>query len=109
MGESLVTFSFLPHEHMLIVADEANKMKSQNTERAKQFQSSLFQKPQTLQRMYYLINVFETKQFGSFDCYCFQRAEITQTALINVLSQLLNHFCVYGKVFYGLTCKKCKQ
>ena len=52
--------------------------------------------------MYHLIN--SVVLIAASSTVCFQGAEIAQTALINVLSQLLNHFCAYEKVFYGLTC-----
>ena len=61
--------------------------------------------------MYELINVLPPSNFTVFDCYYFlccslQRAETAQTAQINnsQLFQFLNLICVYGYVFYGLTC-----
>ena len=58
--------------------------------------------------MYELINVLPPSNFTVFDCYflccSLQRAEASQTAQINLLCQFLNLICVYGYVFYGLTC-----
>ena len=57
--------------------------------------------------MYELINVLPPSNFTVFDCYflcSLQRAEAAQTAQINQLFQFLNLICVYGYVFYGLTC-----
>ena len=58
--------------------------------------------------MYELINVLPPSNFTVFDCYflccSLQRAEAAQTAQINLLCQFLNLICVYGYVFYGLTC-----
>ena len=59
--------------------------------------------------MFELINVFATKQFGSFwlpifplliDC---NELKIAQTAQINQLFQLLSLIFTYGDVTYGLT------
>ena len=58
--------------------------------------------------MYELINVLPPTNFTVFDryflCCSLQRAEAAQTAQINQLFQFLNLICVYGYVFYGLTC-----
>ena len=59
--------------------------------------------------MYELINVLPPSNFTVFDCSYFlccslQRAEVAQTAQINQPCQFLNLICLYGYVFYGLTC-----
>ena len=69
----------------------------------------LFEKLNKIQRMYELINVLPPSNFTVFDCCYFlccslQRAETAQTAQSNQLFHFLNLICVYGYVFYGLTC-----
>ena len=59
--------------------------------------------------MYELTNVLPPSNFTVFDCCYFlccslQRAAAAQTAQINQLFQFLNLICLYGYVFYGLTC-----
>ena len=73
------------------------------------FREILFEKLNKIQRMYELINVLPLSNFTAFYCCFFlcsslQRAETAQIAHINQLFQFLNLICVYGYVFYGLTC-----
>lgn len=68
----------------------------------------LFEKPQTLQRIYGLINVLPPSNFANFYCASFfvlnhKELKIAETVQINQLFQRLNPICVYDDAFYGLT------
>ena len=85
----------------------------------KKFWEIIFEKVETLQRMYGLINVFVTRQFPVFSgcfffCYCFKKLKSAQITQIKQLFQLFNLICAYGYTFYGVTLmlnyeQKCKQ
>ena len=66
------------------------------------------EKPHTLQRIYWLINVLPPSNFANFYCASsfvlnHKELKIAETVQINQLFQRLNPICVYDDAFYGLT------
>ena len=72
------------------------------------FGEILFEKSQTLQRMYELINVFATQQFRNYLDRCYflvtacKELKLAKTAHFTQLFQLLGQICIHGDIFYGL-------